>query len=301
MRASTDPAALDRLYERPGAVAIRESPLGGPVVHLAARQATAAVAIQGAQVLEWQVAGRDLLWLSPLSRLGTGKSVRGGIPVCWPWFGPHPGDPGKPQHGFVRTRPWQVVASDGDGGRASVTLAYDAGDDDQALWPSRAKVRVTVTLDDALSLALETVNEGADTFDLTQALHTYFRVGDIASVQVLGLDGRDYLDKPDGYARKRQVGAISITGEVDRIYVGDIGAIRLVDDALGRQIGIAGTGSRSAVVWNPWVERTAQMGDMGAADAYRQMLCVETANAGDDVVRVRPGASHTLGVRYTLE
>lgn len=293
-----DIAALEARFGRPGAVRLAASPLGGPVVELEAGDATATVALQGAQVLAWRAGGRDMIWCSTAARLDTGRSVRGGVPVCWPWFGPHPSDPAKPQHGFVRTRLWQPVASGAADGRAAVTLEYRTTPGDRPLWPHDARVELTVTIDRGLSLALATENLGSAACELTAALHTYFRVEDVSQVEVLGLDGREYLDKVESYARKRQAGPIGIAGEVDRIYLGDTAAIRLVEAAAERRLAITSRGSRSAVVWNPWVERTRQLGDMGGPEAYRQMLCIETANAAEDVVLIVPGGRHTLEARY---
>lgn len=301
---TSDMTDLARRFALAGKVTLEASPLGGTVVRLTHGPHSALVALQGAQVLEWRHHGHDVLWLAPAARLGTAKAVRGGIPVCWPWFGPNAGDPAKPQHGFVRTRDWTIEATGGTSadGRpaASVTLGYRTGAQDAALWPHEATVRLSVVLDDGLSLVLETTAGGAAPFDLTEALHTYFRIGDVSRVRVEGLEGREYLDKVVGYARRRQAGAITIGEEVDRIYVGDTSDVTLVDEGLRRRIAIRSTGSRSAVVWNPWVHRTAQMGDMGGPDAYRQMLCIETANAGDDVIRIAPGGRHVMTVRYDV-
>jgi glucose-6-phosphate 1-epimerase len=220
--------------------------------------------------------------------------------VCWPWFGPHPGDPAKPAHGFVRTRDWRVVASDRDADAARLRLAIATEKRDRALWPHAASLELEVALGDGLSLALATRNGGGAPFPLTSALHTYFRVAEIARAFVEGLDGRTYIDKLDCLARKVQSGAVTIDREVDRIYLGDTRAITLVDGTTGDRIAITSRGSASAVVWNPWIDKTARLGDMGAADAFRGMLCIETANAGDDVIALEPGATHVLGASYSV-
>lgn len=295
-----DPESLHDRFARPGSLTFMASELGGTVARLEIGDASVVVALQGAHVLDWRVGGADMLWRSPVARLGTGKAVRGGIPICWPWFGPHPVDVAKPAHGFVRTRPWEVVGSDATQTDVSLVLEYVVGETDRLVWPHRARVRLTVTLGDGLSLALATTNNGAEPFALTQALHTYFAVGDITAAQVEGLDGRTYMDKTVGYARSVQAGPVTVSGEVDRIYLGDTSNLTLKDGRRGRQVHIASTGSRSAVVWNPWAARTAELGDMGSADAYERMICIETANAGDDVVALGPGETHTLGATYRV-
>ena len=291
--------ALNDSFGLSDALVFETSPLGGPVARLTAGNSTATVAMQGAQVLGWRQAGIERLWLSPASRLATGRAVRGGIPVCWPWFGPHPLDPQKPAHGFVRTRTWTVVDSRRTDQGVALSLATECAPGDQPLFSHEASARLTLTLDDALSLQLETRNTGQTPFALTQALHTYFRVSDIDAARVEGLSGRTYIDKLASDARITQDGAIRIDREVDRIYLGDTSAITLSDGpADQRRLQITSQGSSSTVVWNPWFEKTRRLGDMGGQQAFRHMLCIETANAGDDVVMLPPGGAHMLGARY---
>ena len=295
-----DVAELNRAHARDG-IAFEVSPLGGPVARLAIGGSEAIVALQGAQVLGWRHEGGELLWLSPLARLGTGKAVRGGIPVCWPWFGPHPDDAAKPAHGLVRTRDWAVTTTSAGGDAISITLATATRAEDQAHFPHSAEVSLTVTLGATLGLALATRNTGARPVPLTQALHTYFRVSDIANVRVEGLAGRTYVDKLDGEARKADPGAMTFAREVDRIYLGDTSAIGLAGcGANGRRISIRSEGSASAVVWNPWTAKTIRLGDMGGPNAYRHMVCIETTNAGDDIRTLAPGECHVLSAKYQV-
>lgn len=296
----SDPAHLRDRFDRPGAVRVEISPLGGTVVRLTFGDAMALVALRGGQVLQWLESGQGLLWLSPVARLKTAKSIRGGIPVCWPWFGDHLDDPGKPAHGFVRHRDWALEATEAGPDGVCVTLATATTARDQELWPHVASARVTVTLGAGLTVALQTVNQGRAPFPLTQALHTYFRVADIARVSVWGLEGLDYLDKLDAFARKRQAGPIGFGAEVDRIYLGAPQGLVLHDSGNERRIAIAAHGSLSTVVWNPWSEKTIRLGDMGSPEAFRQMVCIETANAGDDIVTLAPGASHVLRAAYRV-
>ncbi len=281
-------------------VIVEDSPLGGPVLRLAAKDSTAEVALQGGQVLSWQPKGHaPAIWLSPMERLGNLKPVRGGTPVCWPWFANHPTDASKPAHGFVRTRPWSCDAVETSDAGVRAFLYTSTTEGDRLLWPHAADVELAVTLGETLQLELTTRNKGTDTFALTQALHTYFAVGDIADVTVEGFDGQSYIDKLDGNARKRQAGTIAFAAEVDRIYDEHTGTAAIVDRGLQRRIEISKTGSRSTVVWNPWMTKAARLGDMGP-DGWRRMVCVETCNAGEDVVQIAPGAEHAIGVEYRL-
>lgn len=291
---------LTAAFGRPGALDFVLSPLGGIVARLRQGASEATIALHGAHVLSWVHDGREMLWLSPVARLDEGKAVRGGIPVCWPWFGPHPGDAAKPAHGLVRTRGWHVAETAAAAGRTMLRLSIQTAEQDAQHWPHRAMVELTVALGDDLALTLATQNIGSAPFRLTEALHTYFRVGDIAQTTVEGLERCSYIDKLDGGARRDQAGAIGIDREVDRIYLGDTSALCLIDGGRGARVEIESVGSRSAVVWNPWEQKTARLGDMGSPDAYRQMLCIETANAGDDVVEVAPGATHRLQARFRV-
>lgn len=285
-------------------IAREESPWGGPVVRLTAPGGTAEVALQGAQLLSWQPRGEaPAIWMSPMERLGrpaaSPKPVRGGTPVCWPWFAQHPQDAAKPAHGFVRTRPWSIAAQERSGDEVGVRLSTATTAADRGLWDGAASLEMTVTLGTGLSLALATTNKGQQAIALTQALHTYFAVGDIGDVEIEGFDGQVYIDKLDGNARKPQAGAITFAAEVDRIYDAHAGSAVIVDRGLGRRIVVSKSGSRSTVVWNPWSGKAARLGDMGP-DGWRRMVCVETCNAGGDIVHVAPGARHMLIANYRI-
>ncbi len=271
-----------------------------PVAWLRNDAGAASVALKGGQVLSWHPSGQEeVLWLSDIRPKSPDQALRGGVPVCWPWFGPHPVDPALPNHGFVRTRLWTVAGSASNTQSTELTLKTETTPADFSLWPHPAEVSLRIIAGATLRLALTTRNTGSKAFELTQALHSYFHVANISQVEVEGFDGLDYLDKTDAYARKRQRGPITIGGEVDRIYLGHTGPAVIRDAALGRAIIITKSGSTSSVVWNPWEERAKQFGDLGA-DGYRRMLCVETANAGEDVVRIEPGAQHTLTAEFQV-
>lgn len=267
---------------------------GEPLAWIRNDACAATIALNGAHLVSWYPYGHDeVFWVSSVRPSSSTMSQRGGVPVCWPWFGPHPTDPTKPQHGFVRNRRWTVVSANSTSQVTELTLRTETTPEDAALWPHHAEVSLRFIAGATLCLELATRNTGSQAFELTQALHSYFKVSDIANVAIEGFDGLEYLDKVDAYARKRQSGQITITGETDRIYLGHTGPAIIHDSGLGRGIIVTKSGSTSSVVWNPWEERARQMGDLGE-DGYRRMVCVETANAGDDVVRIDPDHQHTL-------
>jgi glucose-6-phosphate 1-epimerase len=297
----TDLASLNGRFGIDGELVFAVGHHGAEVARVTNTAGTAEIALPGAQVLTWAPAGQPaVVWLSPAAKFAAGKSLRGGAPVCWPWFGPHPDDPAKPGHGFARNVDWEVVAAERTAAGTRLVLGLTPGAAQQTLWPYQATLELAVTAGERLAMELTTRNTGTIPLSITQALHTYFHVGDIASARVEGLDGCEYIDKVEGGARRRQSGPVTIGGEVDRVYLGCPGDVAIVDDALRRCIRITKGGSHSCVVWNPWAEKGAKFGDMGE-DGYRHMLCVETTNAGDDVVTIASGKSFTLATEYGVE
>ena len=266
-------------------------------------KAHATISTYSGQVLSYRPKSQkdDLLFVSEKAYYEDGKAIKGGIPVCWPWFGADPDDLGRPAHGFVRNRQWEVTGSESlANGATKVVLAMVDGDQTREIWPHPFKLSIEITVGDSLKVALVTHNSGDESIIISQALHTYFYVGDISKVQVLGLDGIDYIDKVDGFAEKTQSGPVTITGEVDRIYKGVTGELVIDDESLGRRIRIASRGCSTAVVWNPWSEIASSMGDLDDDD-YKKMICVETANAGPETVEIAAGSEYRLEAEYTIE
>jgi glucose-6-phosphate 1-epimerase len=263
-------------------------------------RASATVSLYAGQVLAWRPRGvaHGVLFLGDRAYFEAGKAIKGGIPVCWPWFGPDPQGKGRPAHGVARISAWEALdtAALEDGAlRLALGLTPDART--RGLLDGDITARLDITVGDTLRLALTTHNRGDEAIALTQALHTYFAVGDIAGTRVRGLEDRTYIDKVDGGRERIQTGAVTISAEVDRIYTGVDRDLEIVDTALDRVIRIHAEGSRSAVVWNPWQAIAARMADLADTD-YRRMLCVETANAGPDGVTLAAGARHTLAAEY---
>ena len=271
---------------------------GLPVANIHTPLANASVALQGAQVLSWQPAGqKPVLWVSKAAVFEAGKPVRGGVPVCWPWFGAMPG---KAMHGFVRNLMWQVRGAELDV-LGQVVLRLGTVDDaaTRAIWDHAFDLELVVTVGSTLSMALITRNTGDAPMTITQALHSYFCTDDITQTTVQGLDGGSYLDKVQNFAACQQSGAVRFTGETDRVYT-ETSADSLIKDAAGgRTIRIAKQGSASTVVWNPWTEKEKAMADMATGE-YQQMLCVETCNAGPDVVTLAAGETHSLVARISV-
>ncbi|HEC17972.1 MAG TPA: D-hexose-6-phosphate mutarotase [Gammaproteobacteria bacterium] len=263
--------------------------------------ATAEVYLHGGNITAFQPHGSDpLLWLSPLAQFQTDKAIRGGVPVIWPWFGPHSVDSHKPQHGFARTASWQVSHA-GALADGSTQLQLDLRDTSatRTLWPHAFALELVFTVGTELRIELTSRNTGDQPFTAGAALHSYFAVGDVEQVVVEGLADCEYIDKLDADRRKRQEGLVRIHAEVDRIYLKTENSCVIHDPLMARQIHIEKGGSRSTVVWNPWADKAEAMADF-PDQGFRQMLCIETANAADDVRILAPGDAHTLSQRISL-
>jgi D-hexose-6-phosphate mutarotase len=264
---------------------------------------TAYLCLQGAHITTFRPKDQDepVIWLSDYAKFAPGKSIRGGAPVCWPWFGPHATESGFPGHGFARTVMWQVTRSVAlASGETGITLALVETEQSRAQWPHPSRVELDVVVGRSLKASLITTNLGDSEISIGEALHTYFQIGDIAEVKVLGLEGCEYVDKVGGVNRRSQVGAVGFDGEVDRVYVNTEATCVIEDSRLKRRILVAKRGSRSTVVWTPWTEKADKMGDFGP-DGWRRMVCVESGNALENVVAIPAGQSHTMSVEYSAE
>jgi glucose-6-phosphate 1-epimerase len=281
-------AILDYVSFMPG-------PEGLPMAELRNKHATGLVAAQGGQVVRYQPRGAEqVLWVSRLSSYAAGTAIRGGIPVCWPWFAQHPSDPTKPFHGFARTAMWQVrgtgVLEDDS---AQLRLGLSDSEATYELWPHAFDLELVVTSGPTLSVELISRNTGDAPFVVGGALHSYFQVGDASRVAIHGLEGSRYIDKVDGGQQKTQSGPVTICMETDRIYLDTTSECVIDDPAMGRRVRVAKDGSRTTVVWNPWIEKARLMADCGDEE-YLNFVCVETTNAVDDVFEVAPGGEHRL-------
>ena len=265
--------------------------------------AKARISSHGGQVLSYHPKGQteDVLFLSDKAIYQPGKAIRGGIPICWPWFGGDVSGFGRPAHGFVRNVPWDILATmENNDGSTSVKLGLTNTDESLAIWPMLFELILDITVGEQLTLALTTKNTDSKNLTITQALHTYLNVGDINQVLVTGMDTVSYLDKLEDYAEKKQAGNIVVDKETDRVYQNVPNKTVLVDKALNRTITVSSLASNSTVIWNPWIASTAKLSDMDD-DSYKQFLCIETANVFDDKVTITAGESHTLTAIFEVK
>jgi glucose-6-phosphate 1-epimerase len=278
----------------PASVRIGPGEGGLTVVRVAGRAGSAEIYLHGAQVTSWTPAGgQPVLWMSAASRFQPDAAVRGGVPICFPWFGGNAGAPSAPAHGFARLSEWEFADAREAGD--DVVLAFRLTDTPAtraSAWPHRFEARYTVTVGARLTLALRVTNRDDAAVAFEEALHTYLRVGDVRDTTVGGLEGAPFLNQLAGLAVETETGPVRFTAETDRIYQGSA-APTTVADGSGRSVGIRTDGSRSTVVWNPWVAKAALISDFGD-DEWTGMVCVESANIRSDAIRLEPGQSHTM-------
>ena len=278
---------------------------GFPCAVVHTHWADAVISLYGGQVLSYKPHQQthDLLFVSPDALYQQGKAIRGGIPICAPWFGADPAKSGRPAHGFARLNEWSVVeTSIAMDGTARIVLSFTSNPETYELWSHVLRWELVISIGATLTVALTTHNTGARDVSITQALHTYFAVGDVEQAYILGLDNVRYFDNSQAGqgVLKRQSGTIGIHEEVDRVYTASPPEISLLDAAWKRRIRITASGSNSTVVWNPWETIAANMADL-PNHAYRHFVCIETSNAVADAITLAAGATHTLVANYACE
>jgi D-hexose-6-phosphate mutarotase len=278
----------------PPSVRARHAPGGLPQLLVSAASATAEIYLQGAHVTSWVPTGQDrVIWMSRRTALAHGLPFRGGVPVCFPWFGPHAGTD-APLHGFARISEWTLTDVRERGEDVLLTLCLsDSASTRASGWPHRFTARYVVTVGAKLSLALEVENTGPQPITFAEAFHTYLSVGDVRAVTITGLESRRYVDRLTSPAGRAPSGApLRLTAETDRVYE-QPGCVTLVDPTSGRSLSVTAQGSANVVVWNPWIAKAVAMDDF-ADEEWTQMVCVETCNVLDDAVTLGPGERHTM-------
>ncbi|BBL34700.1 putative glucose-6-phosphate 1-epimerase [Nitrosomonas stercoris] len=295
---------LNQQYGIGQQVVFSEGKGGLPVIQVNNEQAKALISVYGGQVLAFQPAHaqQQLLFVSQQAYYQPGKAIKGGVPICWPWFGPDLEGKGRPAHGFMRNRMWEVISTAlTPEGAVQIVLGATDTAETRAIWSRAFALQLEITIADTLNLELTTRNTGTQPCTITQAFHPYFQVGDIRQTSVTGLENTRYIDKVSDNMEREQLGAVTIDAEVDRIYQA-VGSSDLVihDQAWQRRIRITSKGNRTAVVWNPWAKRSAAMSDLGDED-YLRFICVETTNAATDRAHIPPNSEVKLTANYKIE
>jgi glucose-6-phosphate 1-epimerase len=289
--------ALNARFGIAGVARVAAGKGGLPMVRIKTGAVVAEISLYGAQVTKWKPAGaEEVLFLSEKSYWEKGHAIRGGIPVCFPWFGDKADDANAPKHGLVRTKEWRLDSLSAlDDGSVTLVCITESDATTQPWWPHDFCVAYRITAGAKLRLELTVINRGRTAMRFEEALHSYLRVGRIQDVEVRGLNGLAYLDKTDKFREKMQSGDVTITEQTDRIYLNARGAVDVADRALGRIVRTEKVNSETTVLWNPWVEQAAKLADFGS-DEWQRMVAVEGSNVQNAAVNLAPGEEHTLRV-----
>ena len=281
-------------FEIAGIAEIGEGNGGLPKVRITSPEASGEIYLHGAHITSWRPSGaEEVLFLSAQSRWEHGHAIRGGVPICFPWFGAKADDPTAPAHGFVRTKAWRLESISQAGGAVTVSMFTESDESTRRWWPADFRVVYRATFGPELGLELQMFNTGKTMLRFEEALHAYHRVGNIQEARLRGLDGIQYFDKTDSNRKKMQYGEIAITSETDRVYLNTADPVELDDPLLHRATHVVKENSQTTVVWNPWAQKARAMSDLGN-DEWTQMVCIETSNVADFAVNLTPGQQHTM-------
>ena len=299
-RMDTSVSLLNDRFGIPGKAEIQEGKGGLSCVRVSSSSALGEIYLHGAHVTSWRPnCGKEILFVSSRSEFKDGKAIRGGIPICFPWFGPKQDDRSASSHGFVRTRPWHLKSIDASATDVTVTMFTESDLDTKRWWNFDFRIEHRVRFGADLQSDLVVVNTGNTPLTFEAAQHTYFRVENIQQVQISGLEGTRYLDKVDSGSEKLQEGVIEFREETDRVYLNTLNAVTLSDVSRNQNCVVEKNGSRNTVIWNPWAEKAQALPDL-ADDEYRVMVCAETACIGEAAVTLEPNDQHTMTSLYRV-
>ncbi len=270
-------------------VTIEQSETGLEFIKVASEFCDATIFLQGAQITEFTPTGKKpLLWVSKQEDYQEGKGVRGGIPICWPWFGVSQNE-GWPAHGVARTGLWRAEQVKEEENSIYISLSLPMNQIDEKYWPHKTKLLVEFILSTSLEVRLTTTNLDNETLNFTQALHTYFPTPAIEETKVDGLQGSKYIEFGEGPFEQHDL--VSFARETDMVYTQAQDTQRIITpDGI---IEVSRENSRSCVLWNPWIDKSKRLSNF-ADDEYHVMLCLEAANVLEDSVELAPGDKHTL-------
>ena len=294
MNAISSLEELERQFGIPGVARLCGGNGGLTRVQITGTSAEGEMYLHGAHVTSWKPAGADeVLFVSSKSRWQGGQAIRGGIPICFPWFRAKADDPQAPAHGFARTRAWQLESIVADEGALAVTMFTESDEQTRRLWPAEFRLVHRVSFGSELRLELICINTGMTPLRFEEALHTYNRVADVEDLRLQGLDTTHFLDNTDSNNEKTQHGDVKITAQTDNAFIDTQNKVDLIDPNLQRRIRLEKDNSCTTVVWNPWREGAAGLRDLGDGE-WKQFLCIEASNILDAAVTLTPGQEHKM-------
>lgn len=267
---------------------------GMKIVRVLHNEAEAGISLHGGHLIWYRPADEaDVIWLSEKAEFDPAKAIRGGIPVCWPWFG----KTATPSHGFARISEWSLLEHRENENGVIVALSLEDNDDTRAIWPHKFRNILTFEIGRSLKVSLTSTNTDDSPWNYAGALHSYFQIQDIRCTQITGM-GTDFLDSTKGNEADSAAEPLTFESEVDRVYVQPQATIT-IDDNAARQLLVTNHGHNAAVIWNPWQALSEAMGDM-ADNSYETMVCVESTIHSDQTITLAPGESHTLSTEVRV-
>lgn len=282
----------------PRSVRLLDGPGGLPLLRVSTPGGTGEVFLHGAQLSSWTPAGHSpVLWMSDASRFADNTPIRGGVPICFPWFGPHPDRPDLPLHGFARLSSWTLREASEHNGATSLSFTFADSEQTRAsVWPHQFEARYTVTIGTDLRLDFDVVNKDTVSFSFEAALHNYYAIGNVLTTRVLGLEGHEFIGESES---GRESHPVQLGVAIDRDYPTATTA-QIEDLGNHRVITIATQGADGAVLWNPGPDRAREVEDFDD-DGWPHMVCFESANIGDSRITLAPGERHSMRTTVTVE
>ncbi|MCK5889926.1 MAG: D-hexose-6-phosphate mutarotase [Methylococcales bacterium] len=304
MKNNLDIQALNTQFGCTDEVTFIEGKGGFPLIQITNQKASALISVYAGQVLSFKPtnAVEDMMFVSDNAYFKEGKAIKGGIPICWPWFGGATTDKGEklPDHGFVRDNFWTVASVDSlANGDTKIKLEFVDSEKTRKLWPHAFYLSLKITIGESLTLDLFAENRGVALFSMTEALHTYFNVGDSRQIEILGLERTEYLDKGEGFVPVCQIGAIKLSEATDHIHKDVKRDITINDPVFNRKIKIVSSGNKNVVVWNPWAKGAKKIADLDGED-YKHFICVEIANTTSGRIDLVPHGGYRLVTNYSV-
>lgn len=294
-------AALTALRAAAGVTLVQEDRMD--VMVLSNRFGTASISLRGAQVRSYKPAGmtEDVLFGPKTMAFEGTKDNRGGIPVCWPWFGRN-GEPGSKPHGFARYSLFEVRGQEEDADGTTLTLGLRPTDDTRKVWPYDFDLEYKIRLGATLDLSLRTRNTDARAVKITEGLHPYWRVSDRRKVRVDGLDGCPYcFADVSQVADRTWKGTFVPDGHFDHVFTLAKREQTITDTGWGRSVLMRGSGYSKIVIWTPDVFQAGQFENLSPEDILR-FVCVEPATLfRPDAYTLSPGEEHVLSVSIAVK
>ena len=294
---------LNRDFATNSEISFRELPDNIVIADISNSLATASVSLYGGHIVSWQpkTQTKPVLWLSDLVKFQQGKAIRGGVPICRPWFGAHPSQASLSGLGYARITPWELNSVHTlANGTTELNLSLGKSDLSQLHWQAEVYLELKIAVGDTLEISLTTVNKSEHEVTFTEGLHTYFKISDIDNIRVLGLEGCDYIDLVNQNEVRTLQDAITFDGELGRIFLYNKETCVIADPAFNRRISNEKNGSNSTAVWNPGLTAASKLDDLGST-GWRNMVCVESANALGNGITLAALKAHTHVATYSVE